>query len=506
MSIHKLAEYESVLDELRVQEFLVEQHAHNDAWPELPHRSKPKDFPISALPIVGRNMVEAVAEAIQVPVDMAACVLLGAVSTCIVGRGKILVKPGYEEPLHAYIVVAADPSERKSACLTAMLNPVHEFIKQQNEVLKPQIKDNQARIGMMRKQLVKAENKGDEGEVLSINRKIEELDALQPYELIVSEGTTEGLTMMMTRNGGRIAVVSAEGGLFDILAGAYSANGVNIDVILQGYSGEPISNVRVTRETERIDRACLSITLAVQPIAIEKLLSNESMVSRGVVGRFLFSAPESLLGKRKTSNMLEVPESVKAEYTRRLQGILQQGDVCLALSPEASKLFDENAKRIETLLVQGGNLRMLPSGWGGKISGNTARIAGLLALLEGKDEIVSGPTMQAAVTIAEYFMSQMTFISGAEMQTTPEASEVLRNIEQLGSVTFSPYKLRQALRSRKRFEKGESVDRTLRELTSMGYIRQSLPPECSGKGRKPEALFEVHPDLIKKDKPEVIEL
>ena len=506
MSVHKLSEYEAILGDPLVQGFQSVQWGVNAAWPEMPQRSKPSSFPISALPIVGRDMVEAVAEAVQVPVDMAACVLLGAVSTCIVGRGKVLVRPGYEEPLHAYFVVAADPSERKSACLTAMLSPVHEYIKQQNEALRPQIKDNQAKIGMMRKQLVKAENKGDEIEVLNISRKIEELELVRPFELIIAEGTTEGLTMVMARNGGRIAVVSAEGGLFDILAGAYAANGVNIDVILQGYSGEPISSVRVTRETERIDRACLSITLAVQPIAIEKLLANDSMVNRGVIGRFLISAPTSLLGTRKARNTRPIPEAVKAKYADRLHGILRQGDVCLKLSSDAYQLFVENAESIEARLVPEGDLRRLPSGWGGKISGNTARIAGLLALLEGEAESISGHAMQAAVTIAEYFMSQMIFISGADMQTSPEASEVLRYIEQWGCTIFGPYKLRQALRCRKRFEKGGTVDRALSELVALGYIRKTLPPEWGGTGRKPEAMFEVHPDLIKKEGQVMIEI
>lgn len=349
---------------------------------------------------------------------------------------------------------------------------------------------------MLKKQLVKAENRGDENEVLHISKKMDDLGALRPFKLIVTEGTTEGLAKMMAGNGGRIAIVSAEGALFDILTGAYATNGVNIDLVLQGYSGEPVSSARITRNTERIEKACLSITLAVQPIAIERLLSNEAMIGRGVAGRFLFSSPESLLGSRKVRDVIPLSPSTSAKYGEVLNTILSVESVSLELSPEAYDTYVHNTERIEERLKVDGDLRRLPSGWGGKISGNTIRIAGLLALLDGERRIIPDSAMRGAISIAEYFISQFKYVTGLGMSITPSAAEVLQFLKRQGEQSFIPRVLRQALRGRRPFEKGEMVDQALEELASVGYIRQGDLPDWNGRGRRPEPICEVHPGLF----------
>ncbi len=500
----RLKEYSELLSTPAAQKIISLDN--QPIWPELPQGIIPQEFPLSALPPVGRDMVKAVAEAMQVHPDMVACFLLGALSTCIVGRGKVLIRPGYAEPLQIYIAVAANPSERKSPAIAKMFNPIYEYETQRVEEMRPLLRDTNARLGMKKKQLDLAQRKGQESAALSIACEIEELESIRPFELIIGEGTPEAIVEKMAENGGRIAVVSAEGGLLDILAGMYAESKVNLDPVLQGYSGEPINSARVSRKSSRIQSASLSITLAVQPVTMEALLSNELLVRRGVVGRFLLSYPPSTLGKRNSSQASPVPDAICTRYTRQLDAILRRNDICLTLSPGALRVFDDWDKKVESRLSPDNDLDRLPAGWGGKILGNTARIAGLLCLLEGQGDVVEEFTMQAAVTISEYFISQEIFLSGSDALVGTDATEILQHLIRKQQSEFIPYKLRQSLRSRSRFKKAESVYLALKELEQAGYIRRMIAPEYNGKGRKPEAMFQLNPALLKREISEVLEL
>ena len=71
---------------------------------------------------------------------------------------------------------------------------------------------------------------------------------LSPLRLYVDDVTTEKLTSILSDNGGTAAIVSAEGGIFDMLSGIYTKN-VNIDVMLKGHSGDCIRVDRIGRNS-----------------------------------------------------------------------------------------------------------------------------------------------------------------------------------------------------------------------------------------------------------------
>jgi hypothetical protein len=61
---------------------------------------------------------------------------------------------------------------------------------------------------------------------------------------VVDDVTAEALTSFLAEQGGRAAVISTEGGIFDIIAGRYSKS-PNMDIYLKGHSGD---EVRVDRK------------------------------------------------------------------------------------------------------------------------------------------------------------------------------------------------------------------------------------------------------------------
>jgi len=56
----------------------------------------------------------------------------------------------------------------------------------------------------------------------------------------------------MSENGERLGIISAEGGLFDILVGRCSSGIPNLDLFFKVYSGDPYTVDRITRSDKPI--------------------------------------------------------------------------------------------------------------------------------------------------------------------------------------------------------------------------------------------------------------
>lgn len=467
-------------------------------WPSLPGRIKPLPFPLEALPDAARDMVQAVAESVQVSADMPACLVLGAANASIVGRGKVSVKSDYSEQLLLYIAVSADPSERKSSAMRPIFAPLYAHEKAERERMRDQVRDAKARARVLEKQRMKAENDGDVNRAIDLTKEIEELEKVRDYELLKSEGTPEAIAQCMARNGGRIAVASPEGELLGILAGGYTSGAsVNMGALLKAFDGDPVNSERVSRKGEDIDHAYCSITLTVQPAVLEKLTENDALTGNGLASRFLYSAPASMVGQRKADSA-SVPLPVIRAYERCIQSILSIESIALTLCPQAEALrcgwFDD----IEKMQAPGGELNGLGNGWAGKIVGITVRIAGLLALLEGEQGSISAKHMHNAVLIGKYFVSHAKHVFRADSIFSPEAAAIIRYLNDWGKAEYKPSDLRQALRKRKMFRDKGVIDNALHELIEAGMIREVDLNESERIGRPAQAMHQVNPELLKR--------
>src|SRR5688572_1427149 len=90
-------------------------------------------------------------------------------------------------------------------------------------------------------------------------------------EILADDITPEQLVHSMRAQGERLAIVSAEGGVFDIIAGRYSGNVPNLDVYLKGYSGEALKVGRRSSDRVIMRRPALTMALAVQPEVLQGL-------------------------------------------------------------------------------------------------------------------------------------------------------------------------------------------------------------------------------------------
>jgi len=468
-------------------------------------------FPVDALPEVIGNYVRALSESTQTPVDMAASAVFPILSVCLQGKYKIRGKQDWYEPLNCYSLVIMEPSERKSAVANAMVSPLNCYEAEYNRQYSASIESSrmQKRI-LERKQKAleekAAKGKAERGELEEIALEIAEFKEKKPLRLYVDDITTEKLTSVLSENDGKAAILSTEGGIFDTLAGLYSKT-VNIDVMLKGFSGDPIRVDRIGRSSENILNPSLSILLMIQPMVLSGMMQNKTFRGRGLTARFLYSMPATALGKRKFRSN-PVPRDIYEQYRFLLMTLLEETEEItepetITLSGAAEELLAAFAEELEPKLI---NEYADIADWAGKLVGTVLRISGLLCrasvtlgTLWGEPApqlVVDGAIMDNAIRIGRYYIehAKAAFgLMGADT-TVNQARSVLNAVLENGLTEFNR---RDIMRLCRKYRKAETVQTVLETLTEYGYIAPKDPEPRYGRGRPPAALYLVNPLLYR---------
>ena len=455
-------------------------------------------FSVDALPETVRRYVLAVAESTQTSVDMAAVEALGVVSLCSQGKYFIRGNADWVEPLNIYTVVILPPAERKSSVLTMMIRPVEEYEKEENSRRNAGIIESQmvlSRLEKEKRSLVERASKGKatEEEVRAKAAEIAKYEPIKPLRLFVDDVTSEKLTSVLAENKGCAAVVSAEGGIFDIISGLYSRN-VNIDVFLKGHSGDTIRVDRIGRASESIIHPALTMVLAVQPEVLNGLMSNNTFRGRGLTARFLYAMPKSTVGSRSFSTK-PIPEGVRARYQALIETILSSDNEQepISLDDSAREVLEDLFNEIEGRLK--GDLAEI-SDWAGKFVGAVLRISGILHVMKyPKDSMfdsVDRETMENAVAIGRYFLAHAKAaysLMGADT-VNKDAQYLLSFIKRERLTEFSR---RDAMRLCRSFKTADSMQPVLNRLCEYGYLAVKPQEPVSGIGRRPSEVYVTNP-------------
>ena len=458
-------------------------------------------FPVDALPETVRRYVLAVAESTQTSVDMAAVEALGVGSLCSQGKYFIQGNADWAEPLNIYTVVILPPAERKSSVLSVMIRPVEEYEKEENSRRNAGIIESQmvlSRLEKEKRSLVERASKGKatEEEVRAKATEIAKYEPVKPLRLFVDDVTSEKLTSVLAENKDRAAVVSAEGGIFDIISGLYSRN-VNIDVFLKGHSGDTIRVDRIGRASESIIHPALTMVLAVQPEVLNGLMSNNTFRGRGLTARFLYSMPKSTVGSRSFSTK-PIPEGVRARYRALIETILSSDNEQepISLDDGAREVLEDLFNEIEGRLK--GDLAEI-SDWAGKFVGAVLRISGILHVMKyPKDSMfdaVDRETMEHAVIIGRYFLTHAKAaysLMGADT-VNKDAQHLLSFIKRERLAEFSR---RDAMRLCRSFKTADSLQPVLNRLCEYGYIAVKPQEPVSGIGRRPSEVYVTNPAVL----------
>ena len=478
---------------------------------DVPQNPKTK-FPVECLPSFVGEIVKATAESLQVPVDMPA-VALGIISTCVQGKFVVNVLPDWTEQINLYVLVIARPSERKTPVLKVLSSPLYKYVKEENEIRKPRVKDYITKRDILTNAIenlkkAAASCKGIKGELVShldVMHKQAELDSLEPVyplRLTADNTTLEKLASLMVQNNGKMAIISAEGGLFDMLSGQYN-NKDNVDLVLKSYSCEPIQIDRIGRPSEMIDEPHLTLMLLVQPQTIQEVMENDKFRGRGLTARFLYSWPESMIGKVRKFQPDPINQDSKDLYESLVYSLLKIPDKespdIIKLSKEAKLLLEDFHYSIETRLAE--DLEPIEE-WAGKIEGTTVRIAGLLHCCiyqeHSAENPIDGKTMKDAISIAHYFIDHAKFmfdITGAsESREDKLAKYILKRLEGTGENEISKRNLFDICHDKSGLETTEDFDKILRVLVDRGYI--AIEKTKNSKGGRPSEKIKINPEAI----------
>ena len=461
-------------------------------------------FPVDALPEDIRAYVLAVAESTQTPVDVAACAALAVLSIGMQGKYAVRPKPDWTEPVNTFIAVFMPPSERKSAVCAAMGKPMNDYEKEWNRQHAADIEFSRSQRSILERKLRALEDQAAKGKASmdDVRAASDELSAFRnwkPLRYYGDDVTTEKLVSMIAENGGRAAIFSPEGGIFDLLKGMYTRY-VNIDVFLKGYSGDPIRVDRIGRESKVIYDPVLTVMLMAQPSVLAGVMENGNFRGRGLTARFLYCIPESNVGKRKYRSE-PIPQDAWRRYERCIRNVLAdepkyQPEV-ITLSPEADQMLEAFSEELEPKLK---TEYAAISDWAGKLVGNTVRIAALLCssevfvtrdFLDAWNSCISGRTMADAIRIARYFIehAKAAFSLLGANEGIQNCKYVLAAIQKAGLTEVSR---RDVMRLCRTLRTKEVVQAVLDQLAEYGYLTEKKPDRQPRRGRNPTAVYTVN--------------
>ena len=490
-----------------------------EEWPELIPLTQGTvaGFPIDAIPAVVRGYIQQLAEFTQTPVDLAAGMWMAATAICLQKRFVVQPARGWMEQLSLFFMGVMEPANRKSAVVSDIASPLRRWEAAELDRRGPAIRAAKSAAEVRIKQrarlvddAAKAPHGNDREMLVRELQNLDEEISANPIpvepRLLADDITPENLATKMSQNNGRMGVLTAEGDLFDIMSGRYSGN-PNLGIFLKGHAGDEVRVDRGNRPSELIQSPALSLGFCVQPEVLRGLMEQKRFRGRGMLGRNLYSIPESTLGRRKITPA-EVDAQARADYESLMRTLLEiqtpeddRGEWTpriIGLSPLATELFTQFRQRIESSLGEFGELGTI-SDWAGKLPGAVARIAGLFHVVEYAIALdipdgISGDTMRSAIQIGEYFISHATtaFAIMGRDEATALAEHLMRTIQKNDWHVFTRQQLHQIVR--RRVTTPDELDAPLKILTDHGFIRFD-PLHRDGAGRKPSPRFEVHPRI-----------
>jgi replicative DNA helicase len=455
-------------------------------------------FPVDIFPEWIRNYIQSVAESTQTPVDMASMAALSVLSISM--AKKLYVKPvdSWIEGVNIYTLTLMGPANRKSSVFEHMSKPVTEFEMELREELELIMKNRNDELKMLvseKEKVMKSDMSFSErnAQIKEINKKLKETPEINQPVYVVDDVTPEVLVTLLKQNQERLGILSAEGGIFEMIKGRYNGQ-VNLEVYLKAHSGDRLRVDRRDRE-EVLDSPALSVGLFAQPDIIQNLPS--SFNNRGLMARFLYSLPKDFRGYRKIRPKV-MEDKVKKQYFHYLKKLMRYGMTdtgtlverkIIQLGCEADILLQQYQEDIEIMLREGGELSDMPE-WGGKLVGQIVRIATMLHVANAitHDDIpeeLNDLALKNAIKTSDYFIQHAKAAFG-QMEVDQDgnnAKYLLRVLLRSDNSKVTKQRLWQLVK--KKFKQAKTLNNALAILEDRHYIRRHK------EGRK--ELIEVNP-------------
>lgn len=448
-------------------------------------------------------MVDAVAHSYQVPRDLPFMLILAILATSVGGRRRVRVTQDWAEVLSLYTAVALPSGERKSPVLAAVARPLLQAEEELRQAGKQDVAMQEAlhdlRVNAIEK--IKRSGKTDAATLADLEAAVQDMEnTVIPAvpRLLADDSTPEKLAQLMEQQGGRLGVLSAEGGLFAILAGRYSGGVPNLDLVLKAWSGDLCRVDRVSRETLTIREPVLSIGLAVQPDILAGLAEHRHFRGAGLLARFLFALPKSLVGTRLSADSTPIPGQILDAYDQAVKRLTRtvwaDEPTEIALNTAALQTLNNFRDELEPRLhPERGDLAHIAD-WASKLPGQLVRIAALFTLFSNPDitEITEND-IRHAVSLAPYFIGHaldaFELTSGQRSPWEP-ARAVLHWIQRKKLETFTVRQAWRELSGQAWVSATDDIRESVADLVDLGWVRPT--PQEKRRGR-PSEPYEVNP-------------
>jgi hypothetical protein len=254
----------------------VELHELHDLHVAQVAQEPSGSFPIEVLPEPMRGFVEGIANSRQLPIALPAVCALGVLSTGI-GKGLRLQGglPDMSTPANLYLLVGAASGTGKSSAIVRIANALYNF------------------------------------------------EESHKIRIVCEDATNEALIKVLFQNKECMMSLSSDArDATENLAGRYRDGGKTDEgVFLKGFSWEPHTVDRVTREPLRLRRPCLTILWLVQPDKIDLLFGKASLKEGGLLPRFL-SCQVNAVPQKLDWSREELPKELQEAWNESIDGVL----------------------------------------------------------------------------------------------------------------------------------------------------------------------------------------
>lgn len=466
-------------------------------WPDLPEDTLPV-FPTDLLPGICGELVRAVAASVPMPVDYAACALLGSVSAAVVGRVRVRVTPDYAVPLQLYCGMAGESGTGKSPAMKMLAEPLVSWTAEQNKLIRKRNREKQNERDVLQQEERK---KGLSTRArVDLRNHIDDIEDEPEVAEILGDVTPEKVVEVMSRQNGCGIVYTSEGNFVNVLSGAsYGKQGgtSNLDAILQSYDSDPVRVDRIGRGTICLEQGNLSITVGLQPSMLARLAETTDLTDRGFPQRLLFFIPEELYNV-DVIHVPPVPHHLREEWNqllRTLASLYRTSPGELPLTYDAGQVLSMNRQSLHDRQQRdlGGNSAL--RAWSRKAYDKTIRLSGLLALLENPSaSVVEEKHARIAVAMMNgYFIPHAKKAFGGSSSLSCVALDLWQIVRD--QAIFRESALRHQVSGQKRFKSPAGKQcflAALEELQREGYIRRTTLPGA-GTGRTPSQAWETNP-------------
>ena len=288
---------------------------------------------IEALPPILRDRILLCAHERKVPPEIPMMVALAAIATCA-GPG-VEVQSGRQRSTRAnlFVLLGVSSGIGKSEVFRDLLGPVLDF---ENDLHAwwPDEPAAKARAG---EELLKAQISGIRSHIRkspSSSGSMQVFKTLQQAErtrlvcqsylnapcILADDSTSEALAILMSRSNESIATVSADARYF--LKRLSMPNTKEESFFLKGYSGDLTLTNRVSRNSVRLRRPCLTALLLTQRDAYHAFLDKALINRSGLLPRFLHAELKQERGEVPKVDMRKSTR-YRTDYTNLFQQLIE---------------------------------------------------------------------------------------------------------------------------------------------------------------------------------------